>query len=284
MDAGSQDAKTETEFDQLPNLRIFMEREAMRKLLFAFAIGAAVWIAPAVQAQAPEAVVVSQAPASPAATGTVPTPLPPPPGAALPMLPGPDCAPAPTSCAAPCEQPCNIKTKKVCVGEPTTRIIKTWVYCSQTKDFCLPKCALCGGHAKPGCSTCDTCGHGHGVKCPECPQCGHPFHKRVLMKKVCETECPDVKCHVEEQVVMPTCHTPTCHTPCASGNCPSGCCPAGTVVPGTVAPGTQVFPIAPPAGSQPFMPPVTSVVPQPMPAPTATDLSVPVSAIPTIHN
>src|SRR5437588_535687 len=45
--------------------------------------------------------------------------------------------------------------------------------------------------------------------------CGCPRHKHVLLKKICTTECPDTKCHVEEQVVAPKCgHGHGCPAPC----------------------------------------------------------------------
>ena len=89
---------------------------------------------------------------------------------------------APVECAAPC-------VHKVCVPEPTTVVKDKVIYDDRCVDYCLPKCSLLS-ILKGGCG----CGAGG------CADCGHPRSRRVLIKKVVQEECPDVKCVVQEQL------------------------------------------------------------------------------------
>jgi hypothetical protein len=245
-------------------IRSRMENQAMRKLLFAVVAGVAAWIAPGVQAQAP----VTTAPAATVAQPPKGEPIPPPIGV----------VPAPVlHDAASCEPYCQVKTKKVCVPEHTTKIYTKVIYCSDTRDFCFPKCSFCC-HFGHGCDKgCDD-GHGghggihglHDFHCPEPAGCGHACHRHVLLKKACEIECPDVKCHVEEQVV-----TPCAHGKCAAGGCPAPC-----------ATGPQVIPVVP-SGSVPYMPPANGA-PTPngsqavsQPSPSAQPIA-PVTTVPVV--
>jgi hypothetical protein len=246
-----------------------MENQAMRKLLFAVVVGVAAWIAPAVHAQAP----VASAPAAAVAQPPKGEPIPPPIG----VVP----APVPQDAPGCCEQSCPVKTKKVCVPEHTTKIHTKVIYSCETKDFCFPKCSFCC-HLRHCCDKgcedghCGQGGHGgihglHDFRCPEPAGCGHACHRHVLLKKVCEIECPDVKCHVEEQVV----------TPCAHGNCPVDNCSTPLVT------GPQTIPVVPPTGTVPYMPPAngaptpsgSQATPQPLPA---TQTIPPVTTIPVV--
>ncbi len=242
----------------------------MRKLLFALAVGLAALLGTsAAHAQdqgkplPPDPVAQPQS----GGPGVVPGPVVPGPGT---PIPGPGLTPLPGPGGPGCgDHGCCVPTKKVCVPEPTTLIVKKVVYGSECKDFCIRKCALCG-LLGGSCATCDhgcgtggcasgNCGDGHGhggswlsglhdkIYCPRLSfECGHPHTKRVLLKRVDEVGCcPDFKCHVEEH--------PVCSAPC----------PAPCATPGALPPGT-VIPIGPPAGAPPAVGPAGAAAPMPV--------------------
>lgn len=120
-----------------------------------------------------------QAPATPALAATMPAPA------------------ATAPCATPCPATC-VKTKTICVPEPTT-VKKTKIcFSSDCATVCSKGCGLFRKHAN-----CDSCPTG---------SCGHPHVERYLYKRVQTTVCDSHKC---VPVQVPVCAAPKC----AKGSC-----------------------------------------------------------------
>ncbi len=136
---------------------------------------------------------------------------------------------APAPCATVCPDAC-VKTKTVCVPEPTT-IKKTKIcFSSVCATVCSKGCPLFGKRGD-----CNSCNEG---------SCGRPHVERYLCKRVQTTVCDSHKC---VPVQVPVCSAPKCAAPCAP-TCAKGTCgtsatvasQSGTMTPPTVAPASNV--------------------------------------------
>ena len=130
---------------------------------------------------------------------------------------------APAPCATACPGAC-VKTKTVCVPEPT--IVKKTKICfsSDCATVCSKGCPLFGKRGD-----CNSCKEG---------SCGRPHVEHYLYKRVQTTVCDSHKC---VPVQIPVCAPAKCTAPCET-NCAKGtCCTAGVSV------AQQAFPTAPAA-------------------------------------
>ena len=119
-----------------------------------------------------------------------------------------------------------LKTKTVCVPEPTT-VVKTKILFSSD---CATKChKACPLFRKGG--DCNSCKDG---------SCGHAHVERYLYKRVQKEVCDSFKC-VPTQA--PVCTIPTCAPKCAAPCGPA--CANGTCLGANVTMARQVSPAAP---------------------------------------
>jgi hypothetical protein len=134
------------------------------------------------------------------------------------------CAPEP--CATACPTAC-LKTKTVCVPEPTT-VKKTKIcFSSDCATVCSKGCSLFGKRGD-----CNSCKEG---------SCSHPHVERYLYKRVQTTVCDSHKCvPVQVAVCAPAkCAAPKCAAPCTP------ICAKGTCCNSAVTVAQQAFPTAP---------------------------------------
>ena len=92
---------------------------------------------------------------------------------------------------------------KVCVPEPNVKTIQKVHYSSRCEDFCLPKCPGLH-HSHTDCQGCTQV---------DCPACGRVHHRKLLIKKIENIECPGFQCVPRE---VAGCPAPGC---CAGGAC-----------------------------------------------------------------
>jgi len=123
----------------------------------------------------------------------------------------------PGSCCPTACEPCGeLKTKKKCVGEPTTIKVKKHCWEVECKDICIPKVTMpWDRNRNKCCDPCDTCGK--GSTCETCNCCARHRTIKVLKKKDYECEKPGCKFKVVEEV-------------CDASPAPR-CCPAPTYCP-----------------------------------------------------
>ena len=104
---------------------------------------------------------------------------------------------APAPCASACPDAC-VRTKTVCVPEPTTVKKIKICFSSDCATVCSKGCPLFGKRGD-----CNSCKEG---------SCGHPHVERYLYKRVQTTVCDSHKC-VPVQVAV--CAPAKCTAPCA---------------------------------------------------------------------